>query len=80
MPILTLHTVILTFLKIQLSLSPLTGQLLLKNPDQYLEEEEEEEEEMKKKKKKKNGLVITNVHFIYFMIRSIWDRFNLGNL
>ena len=58
MPILTLHTVILTFGKIQLSLSPLTGQqyILLKNPDQYLEEEEEEEEEMKKKKKEEEWL------------------------
>ena len=44
MPILTVHTVILTFGKMRLSLSPLTGQqyILLKNPDQYLEEEEEE--------------------------------------
>ena len=41
MPILTVHTVILTFGKMRLSLSPLTGQqyILLKNPDQYLEEE-----------------------------------------
>ena len=43
MPILTVHTVILTFGKLRLSLSPLTGQqyILLKNPDQYLEAEEE---------------------------------------
>ena len=43
MPILTVHTVILTFGKMRLSLSPLTGQryLLLKNPDQYLKEEED---------------------------------------
>ena len=42
MPILTVHMVILTFGKMRLSLSPLTGQqyILLKNPDQYLEEEE----------------------------------------
>ena len=42
MLILTAHTVILTFGKMLLSLSPLTGQqyILLKNPDQYLEEEE----------------------------------------
>ena len=64
MPILTVHTVIMTFGKMRLSLSSLTGQqyILLKNPDQYLEEEEEEEEVWpsdasppppKKKKKKK---------------------------
>ena len=43
MPILTVHTVILTFGKMRLSLSPLTGQqyIPLKNPDQYLEEEGE---------------------------------------
>ena len=46
MPILNVHTVILIFGKMRLSLSPLTGQqyILLKNPDQYLEEEEEEED------------------------------------
>ena len=45
MPILNVHTVILTFGKMRLSLSPLTGQqyILLKNPGQYLEEEEEAE-------------------------------------
>ena len=44
MPILNVHTKILTVGKMGLSLSPLTAQqyILLKNTDQYLEEEEEE--------------------------------------
>ena len=49
MPILNVHTVILTFGKMRLSLSPLTGKqyILLKNPDQYLEEEEETQTQIK---------------------------------
>ena len=44
MPILNVYTVILTFGKMRLSLSPLTGQqyILLENPDQYSEEEDED--------------------------------------
>ena len=44
---LTVHSEILTFGKMLLSLSALTGHqyIILKNPNQYLEKEEEEEDE-----------------------------------